>query len=830
MKYSLDQPKEFDFTPSLNIGLSEDQAKIRRKQGLTNKIKFPNNGNVFFILLKNIFCISNIFMLATMITLLVLGQYLSLLLLIVIVIKTALGLVNDLSSHHYFKKHKFTESEYKVVREKKIFTLPYQKIVLNDVVIISEGEVISFDAEVGEGTLQVDESFLTGKPSLVKKEAGDILYSGSKILNGKAFVRAKAVGRFSSQQKELERALTWKETVSSSKMFNNLISWISCGVALLVFLIALIVYSSQGTITSFETFKEQMTPILELIGVVLPCSLYLFSPIVYLVSSLKLKKHNVKCLRDYNLAAFASCDVVCFDKTNTLSTNRLSVKKIASLSPTLSQTDINQIVSDVLLATNDQNELTASLRRTFNYQLSKVVTKAYPYSADKGFFGASLKGGKTYLVGDIDKINLVNKQGLLKRSEEFTKEGYQVLVLAEASNTFNATSLENMSFNGVAFIVLAEEIRPEVIETIKWLLDNGKEIKIISGDNEIRCVDVALKLGLPLGNKAVSLKDVSNHVIGQIIDKYSIFANANSEQKAQIVNWLQKQKKKVVMVGDGDNDAFAMRCADLSITLARGTPLAKATADIVLQDNNIESLQALNEEGKVMDNKETLLVKMSFVKTIPLLVVGLGFVLVSAFSNIPAIRPPLTSSHYLPIELFYTFLGALFIVFDNNKRDLNGKFSKNTILYTIIPLLICLVAAIAVPFMFALQINKVMYTGFTYDSYDNIYVSTQMVTGTFVAIFLTLITTLWVLDYRRSVLLTIGRAIQSVAMILLIVIGYAGKVNLFGINFTKIEITVIYFPAIIALFALAAGLFIHLLVHIFDKGDEKEDVKDQPKD
>ena len=829
MKYSIESPDEIKFTPSVNIGLSFDQVDRRRKQRLTNKNKSACEHSVFLILIKNLFSVSTLLLIVIMVLLAIFDEPLSFLLLVVIVPKIAFGLIKDISTWKVARNNnQYNSGEFKVVRDKKLLTLKSDKLVLDDVILVNENQVLTFDAEVAEGTLLVDDSFITGNNAISKKEAGDMIFSGSTILRGKAYVRVSNVRQFNTQQKTLKQVRSYDKSHSSSYNFVNIVSWVACGLSVFLFVLALIVFSAQKTIVGFESFKAQMTPILELIEVILPCVLYVFVPIYYFVSSLRLRKNSLKVVRSENIETFAKADVICFDKTNTLTGEHFSIKKIVSLGG-LNQTDINQVISDILVATKDQSRFAQSLRKSFVYELSRDVNSIIPYSPSHGFFGASFKGGKTCIIGEISKVNLLNKQGLLKRAEEYFADGYEVLVLAEAHTPLVKTN-EPLQFVAQAFIVLAEDIPEKSIETIKWLVEQGKEIYILSSDSTNRCEALALRVGFADKYKAAPLNEFTNQSVGAFIGKYYVFSNCSKEQKANLVRALREQGKKVAMIGDGDNDALAMRSANTSLTVSRGSTLAKANADVILPDSDISGLKDLFEESKVVENKLMKIIVTFLMVAVPLFVLGLGFTLVSAFSNISEIRYPLNRNHYLMFELFYVATTAIFLVFENSSAELHGKFAKYTLISSIFLSFIGMLSIVAVPLAFALQVNNVIFTGFPSDAYDHLYTSTNMVTGIFVLFAFVLSLTLWYVDRKRSATLIICRIMQTILLLGFVALGFFTHTDLFGVNFHSIVITAVYIPLVMFFIIGAISVPIYALIHFKEKEEEDENVENQSKD
>lgn len=789
--------KEPSFLPSQDLGLGNESIRGKKKI----KRASSNRRNIFLSIFLIVFSPVNIACVTLMVLLLMKGQLLSLVLLPIILFVTILNLWFE------FKNCSSSSSKtpIRVLRNKQICVIQENKIVEDDVVYVDNDTFVSFTGVVQEGEVLVDESLNNGVSELVIKKSGGIILEGSRIISGSCYLLVK-------QQES--RKIKTKTKYTNSYKFVAVSAWFFLLIAVIMVCL---------NISNFQ--KDEMIKTLEMVAFIFPLGLYLFFTILWFVNSLRLGKKNVT-LNDYRaISAFSNIETICIDKTNTLTTGGLVVKKIAPITH-IEQDDVSQLISDILLATNDESEVSKNLRSTAIYGLSKRVIETIPFDAQNKYIGASFTGNKSYIVGEPDNMNLNDKAGILRRRDTFNKEGYHVYVLGEASLRDNP-----LKYTALAFILLVEAIDEKTIASLLAIKEKGIDIKILSGDNIFKCQEIGLKIG---NERVLSLKDKEIDYVEKVASKYDVFADCNDEQKLAIVRSLQNEKK-VAMIGDGDNDVLALKQANASISLQRGNKTAKQVSQFVLEDNNFENLEAIITEGHKHQNSLLKIFSIYSAKTLILSIMLIIYSLLSMQPSMNDIHFPFVVSNLYAYELFCLVIPSIICVFEQNNGDLHGKFAINVIKKELLSLILSGIV-VASPFvLFALQTNGVMYTTFPSDSFLTPY---ECQGATMIGILLISIAPLvlhsTVLYYpfnkKNSIKLVVTISLSFLAVGLDYLLFVANKKDLLGINFDNIMFPQLFVGSVVLIIGVSIYFIIAHIIEILSMKNIKEEKEEKSHD
>ncbi len=688
-------------------GLSKKQVEERINDQLVNKTKLVVGKSYFEIILTNVFSFFNILLYAIAALMIVAKKYDGLFFLGVLIPNVIIGLYEDIKVRRLMDKVHIVNSPRSVVVRDSVESVIFSKdLALDDIVKLKQNDQISADSIVVEGVIGVNESLLTGESLTIYKEPGDTVYSGTYVVSGKAFVRVNKVGKDSYVESLNAAANKYKRSkseilLSLKRMFRVIGAIvIVCGAAMIG------LYAFQGKFSSFESFQNIIGPISGSLVSMIPAGLYLLTSVSLAVSVIALAKKHAQVQEFYSVEMLARTNVLCVDKTGTITDGTLNVSNVVPLNNT-SLDEIKRVVGLIISNTMDENATAKALRTIVNNVSFTQASVILPFNTENKY-SAVHDGKQTYVLGAPEFINLVDKGGVIKRCEEYTKQGYRVIVVAQ-SDAF----IENNKFDGlskaIGIIVLQDHIKDDAIETFKWFKDNNVSIRVISGDSAVTVSEIAKRVGIDNADKYVSLEGKTLEVTRELALKYTVFGRVSPEQKQIIVETLQANKNTVAMTGDGVNDILALKKADCSIAMANGAEAAKNVSHIVLTNSNFSSLPQVVAEGRRVINNLQRTCSLFLVKTIfATFFTILFFCLSIANSNFTY---PFLTNHMYIWELVFIGLSSFFLALQPNSELIEGRFLTN-IFKKAVPAAITIILSVIVVFtMYLLQSNNVMYTG-----------------------------------------------------------------------------------------------------------------------
>ena len=374
----------------------------------------------------------------------------------------------------------------------------------------------------------------------------------------------------------------------------------------------------------------------------------------------------------------ARTDVLCLDKTGTLTNGSMSVKDVVLLSKQ-TEKDVDKIVSSMVNAFHDANHTALALKSYFGKPCYSAE-KSIPFSSERKFMACKFRSVGAFKLGAYEFVMDKPSAELKKLAENYSMNGYRVLLLAECDANFSATSAKP-----VALVLLQDNIRKDAPKTIQWFKDNGVDIKIISGDNPITVSEVAKRVGVENYDKYISLYGLSNTDVMEAATKYSIFGRVSPEQKAILVKALKAQGKTVAMTGDGVNDILALKEADCSIAIAAGSDAARSVSQLVLLDSNFSSMPSVVAEGRRVVNNIQKSSSLFLMKTIFAICIAV-FVLCLNKTY------PFSPIQFTLLEIFVIGLPSFFLALQPNTNKIQGRFLIN-IAKTTLPAGLCLIAS-----------------------------------------------------------------------------------------------------------------------------------------
>ena len=695
--------------PKTDKGLSQDEVKKRKELGLVNKTKIVVGKTYLEIILSDVFSFFNILLFAIGGLMIAAQYWTGLTFLVVLLPNIGISLFEDIKARHLMSKLRvLTQPQAIVLRDGKEETIKVDEIVLDDIILLSGDSQISVDGKLLSGSVIVNESALTGESRPIIKNVGDQLLSGSYVISGNGVMHAEVIGEESYVETIQSQAKKFKR--SPSKILRTLTHMFKViGAIVVTMAIAtFFVYYFKGGFKDYDAFKVSMKGISGSMIAMIPSGLYLLTSVALAVAVLKLSKKGARVQDFYSVEMLARINVLCVDKTGTITNGEMDVKNVIPVGGIkYSQEDISQIVSNLLKATKDNNLTAKSLQKYFNYELTKGVVTALPFNSDNKYSAATFQGNETYILGALQFMNILDKQPLAKRAEEYTSRGLRVLVLGKGTKPITGETVEGI-IEPIALIVLQDHIRDEAIKTFAWFKENGVAIKVISGDDPQTVSHIALEAGIEGADKYISLADLSDEEVIDAVDKYQVFGRVKPEQKELIIKTLKSNGKTVAMTGDGVNDILALKRADCSIAMNSGSEAAKNVSHIVLVESDFNALPDIVGEGRRVVNNLQRTSSLFLVKTIFAMVTTLVFLITNATIGV---KYPFEATHFQLWSGINIGIAAFFLALEANQEPIVGNFIVNVFRKAIPASLVMLLPVTAIYLLYIFQEGHIFYSG-----------------------------------------------------------------------------------------------------------------------
>lgn len=654
-------------TPDPATGLTREQVDTRIAQGLTNEVKNKASKSYFRIFFDNICTFFNLFCLICFGVMLTVPATLSDYSFIVIyVLNMAIGIIQEIRAKKTVEKLSLVKAPTaKVVRDGKKLSIPVGDVVLDDIIELSLGDQIPADCILLSGGVEVDESMLTGESVAVKKAEGDVLFSGSFISGGSCLARADKVGQNSYVQTLSAKAKKYKRTRSELlDAMNKIIKT----VGLLIIPIAVVtafvnygVYSEtlSGTALRTEVVRKTVAVVIGMI----PSGMFLLTTLSLAVGIIKLATLNTSVQDMYSLEMLARVNVLCLDKTGTITDGNMSVSDVVNLDKSC---DVNLLIASMERSLCDKNMTADALNRKFSTESPLKPTKVLPFSSKRKLSAVTFSDGTTYALGAPDFVCKHLTPEISEKIKSFMECGKRVLMLAKTGKITEGDELVGEAVP-LALIALEDNIRPEAIETIKWFRENDVAVKVISGDDPLTVSRIAARAGIENAQNYVSLAGLTDEEVAAAANNYSVFGRVSPEQKALLIKTIKSAGNTVAMTGDGVNDILAMKEADCSITVASGSAAARSLSHLVLLDDNFNSLPSVVKEGRRVINNIQRSASLYLMKTM--------FTL--CYAIISAIRwqkYPFSTGNMIMLEFFIIGLPSTLLSVQPNSDRVKGNF------------------------------------------------------------------------------------------------------------------------------------------------------------
>ena len=609
-------------------GLTDEQVNERIEQGKVNADENPNTRTYKQIVRENTLTFFNFLNLVLLILVLMVGSYKNAFFVGIIIINTLIGIAQEIRAKKTIDKLAIlTAKKSIVIREGKKWTVPTEDLVLDDLVCLKTGDQVPADAKVLEGSVEVNESLLTGESDNLPKNVGDELFSGSFVTSGEACCQIIHVGKdnyaaqITSEAKEFKR--------HNSELKNSLNAILKVISIIIVPLGALLFYKQYYVVGN--TFKDSIVSMVAGVLGMIPEGLVLLTSVALTLGALVLANKKTLVQELYCIETLARVDTLCLDKTGTITEGTMCVERVEPWSeasenkdtdeiPTEDEDDpdlheIENMMANLMYVLKDQNATIDALRKRFPAKSSMTLEHIIPFSSDRKYSGAVFEDNGTYLMGAAQFLFPEGREDILDVCQNYAEEGLRVLVLAHSTQMAEGTELpENLE--PAALLLLTDVIREEAPDTLQFFDSQEVDLKVISGDDPVTVSAIAKRAGLKNAENYVDATTLeTEEQLEEAVAKYSVFGRVTPQQKKEMVQALQKQGHTVAMTGDGVNDVLALKEADCSIAMAQGSDAAKNIANVVLLDSNFASMPHIVNQGRRVVNNIRTAASMFLIKT-----------------------------------------------------------------------------------------------------------------------------------------------------------------------------------------------------------------------
>ena len=708
-----------DISGNASTGLTAAEVEERTARGLVNRADITTDKTTSQIIKSNLFTYFNLIFLILAVLLCLVGSYRNLTFLPVVIGNTVIGILQELRAKRVLDKMNMLNAPTAlVVRDGKQSRLPSEELVQDDVVVLCAGDQICADAKVLEGSICVNESLLTGEADEIRKDPGSALLSGSFVVSGRCLARLERVGEASyiSRLTAQAKAMGSGEQSEMVRSINQLVKW----VGILIIPVGAILFS-QAYFMNGETIRTSIVSMIAAIIGMIPEGLYLLTTAALALSTVRLAGRKVLLHDMKSIEALARVDVLCVDKTGTITEPGMEVAEVLprGSGEDLSETErgngkctgaesglqeLNLLLADYAAAIEDSNATMEAIRKyaaacigqklsggdTVDTESAEAPEPArkplstLPFSSSRKYSAVRFPEGD-YVLGAPEFVMGEDYASISEEISPYLKKGYRVLVIGERETSAALSDAETTYGEALAddrpgkvrplgYIVLSNPIRENALETFAYFKEQGVSVKVISGDNPETVSEVARRAGIEAAEKFVDAGTLaSEEALSAAACQYTVFGRVTPKQKQLLVQALQKSGHTVAMTGDGVNDILAMKDADCSVAMASGSEAAAQAAQVVLLDSDFAHMPNVVWEGRRVVNNIQRSASLFLVKNIFSLLLAL-------FSAVLAITYPLEPSQISLISMFTIGLPGFLLALEPNKERIQGHFIRNVLL------------------------------------------------------------------------------------------------------------------------------------------------------
>lgn len=656
------------YNPPVETGLTNEQVQQRIADGLHNIDSSLPTKSIPKIFADNICTLFNLINIILAVAILLVGSYKNLLFMIVIIANIIIGTFQEIRAKKTVDRLSIiNQAKVKAIRDGQIQEIAVNDIVLDDIIELSAGNQIPTDCVVLTDFVDVNESLLTGEAEPIHKKIGDSLLSGSYIISGKCRCRAEHIGD-ENYASTISSEAKYVKKINSEIMLtlNKIIKFISIAIFPVGILLSLNQYfQNHGDITDTVTHV-----VAALVGMI-PEGLILLTSTVLAVSVIRLSKHKVLVQELYCIETLARVDVLCLDKTGTITEGKMVMHMAIPINGT-TEKELNQALSLLTSSLSDDNPTFTAVKDFCQNQGSNQAEEIHPFSSAKKWSGAYFGKSGSFVIGAAEfMFKDIIPESVTDVIQKYSGQ-YRIITVAHSKNNFNGENLPE-ELKPIGVLIIKDQVRKNAKETLQYFAGQGVELKIISGDNVQTVAGIAKEAGLKNYDKYIDASTLkSEFELKQAAKKYSIFGRVTPDQKKALVVSLKEAGHTVAMTGDGVNDVLALKEADCSIAMANGSDAARNVSQLVLMNSDFSAMPKVVEEGRRSINNIQRSASLFIVKTIYASVLSVLFIFLPLSYPIESIQMTLISALSIGLPSFVLAL-------EPNHERIKGKFFANVI-------------------------------------------------------------------------------------------------------------------------------------------------------
>lgn len=673
-------------------GLTREEVEERVEEGRVNVLSTSSTKSVGQIVLENVFTFFNMIFVFIAVILIAVKSYRELTFIVIIVLNTAIGIVQELISKKKLDNLSLlAKTKAKVIREGKLCEVDTEELVEDDIVYYGAGSQIHADGEVIHGEIQVNEGLLTGEADEITKKPGMELFSGSYVISGECYARLTKVGEESYGARLTAEAqkTTRRKKPGMMKSLTQLLYLIG----VFIVPIGILLFLRQYDVLGLDMKESVENTAAAIIGMI-PEGLYLLVSVALAVSVGRLAQKKILVQDLKSTETLARVDMLCVDKTGTITESKMQVSEIIKLKEDMSEEEVKNRLGEFVGNMAADNETMKALKEYFNGKSAehRQAVKIEAFSSKNKYSSVTYEENEIYYLGAPDILWKETESDVIKQAEKCASTGARVLLFLQEN------AQEKIP---LALVTLKNPIRPSAKETFQYFKENQVTVKVISGDSPATVSAVAMEAGIEGAENYIDMTTIKNKKeLEEAAVKYTVFGRVKPEQKRYLVQALQKKGHTVAMTGDGVNDVLALKSADCGIAMAGGSEAAAGVAELVLLNSDFSDMPLVVAEGRRVINNIERTASLYLVKNI--FSIFLAIISIIAVFEYPLVPSQLTLMSALTIGL-PSFVLAL----EPNESKVSGKFLRKVI-YRALPAALtdlCIIILI-VMFQYAFQIDS----------------------------------------------------------------------------------------------------------------------------
>lgn len=653
-------------------GLSQEQVQERIDGGWTNKTVTAESKTVGQIVKGNLLTYFNLIFAILAILVIAAGSFRSLTFLPVVIANLFIGILQEIRAKKTLDQLTMLNApKAEVVRNGQISEIPAEELVLDDIVIFRAGDQICADAIVLDGSVLVNEALLTGESDELRKELGDFLMSGSFVVSGECYARLERVGA-DSYISELTLEAKAQDQKKHSEMLRVLDRLVGI-VGILIVPIGVFLFVQQYVFSGASFQSSILSMVAAVVGMI-PEGLYLLASVALVVSVIRLASqkvlvHDMKCIE-----ALARVDVLCVDKTGTITENEMQVSSVIPMEgfdPTQG-VGLKAQISTLIAAMPEGNLTMQALKRYFKTPLKKNAEAVFPFSSTYKYCAAVFLDN-AYVLGAPEFVLRGDYEKYRPLMESYSADGFRTVLFGRYEGVPDGQALTE-SVIPMGLILLTNPIRRDAPETFRYFAQQGVTIKVISGDNPLTVSQIAAEAGIPGAENYVDASTLeTEEALRTAAEQYTVFGRVTPEQKRLLVRALQSAGHTVGMTGDGVNDVLALKEADCSVAMASGCDAAAQVSQLVLLESDFSAMPSVVAEGRRVVNNIQRSASLFLVKNI------FSF-LMAVFSACFMLNYPLEPAQISLISMFTIGIPGFFLALQPNTEVIHGRFLSNVLI------------------------------------------------------------------------------------------------------------------------------------------------------